>query len=148
MGSKWRKAKLALGMNLCVYVPRTIDDGDYSPPLSERGSDAALLSPSVSMPMTPTPSSHGLRLSKSMSRSSKKTCSICLTTMKRGEGHAIFTAECSHSFHFHCIASNVKHGNQICPVCRAKWKEIPLQGPTFDPPPGRARINPVDWSSK
>lgn len=145
MGSKWRKAKLALGMNLCVYVPRTIDDGDYSPPPSERGSDAALLSPSVSMPMTPTPSSHGLRLSKSMSRSSKKTCSICLTTMKRGEGHAIFTAECSHSFHFHCIASNVKHGNQICPVCRAKWKEIPLQGPTFDPPPGRARINPVDW---
>lgn len=47
--------------------------------------------------------------------------------MKRGEGQAIFTAECSHSFHFQCIASNVKHGNQICPVCRAKWKQIPFQ---------------------
>lgn len=52
--------------------------------------------------------------------------------MKEGGGHALFTAECSHSFHFHCIASNVKHGNQVCPVCRAKWKEIPMQHP---PPP-------------
>lgn len=65
--------------------------------------------------------------------------------MKQGGGHAIFTAECSHSFHFHCITSNVKHGNQICPVCRAKWKEIPVQGPTLDPPPGRAVIGPVGW---
>jgi len=47
--------------------------------------------------------------------------------MKPGQGHAIFTAECSHSFHFHCITSNVKHGNKICPVCRAKWKEVPFQ---------------------
>lgn len=61
--------------------------------------------------------------------------------MKRGDGQAIFTAECSHSFHFHCIASNVKHGNQICPVCRAKWKEIPLQGPS---PDSRVRLNPAD----
>ncbi|GFZ05849.1 zinc finger (C3HC4-type RING finger) family protein [Actinidia rufa] len=130
MGSKWRKVKLALGMK-CVYVPRTIEK-------DERASADALLSPA-------TPSSHGSKLSKSMSRSSKNTCSICLSTMKRGDGHAIFTAECSHSFHFHCIASNVKHGNQICPVCRAKWKEIPLQNPSLDPPPGRARITPVDW---
>ncbi|CAN1253093.1 E3 ubiquitin-protein ligase WAV3 [Linum perenne] len=49
--------------------------------------------------------------------------------MKAGQGHAIFTAECSHSFHFHCITSNVKHGNQVCPVCRAKWKEVPFQSP-------------------
>lgn len=49
--------------------------------------------------------------------------------MKAGQGHAIFTAECSHSFHFQCITTNVKHGNQICPVCRAKWNEIPLQSP-------------------
>lgn len=63
--------------------------------------------------------------------------------MKQGGGHAIFTAECSHSFHFHCIASNVKHGNQICPVCRAKWKEIPMRSPSLDPPPGRAAIGHV-----
>ncbi|KAK9284083.1 hypothetical protein L1049_012343 [Liquidambar formosana] len=161
MGSKWRKAKLALGLNLCVFVPRTLED---SPPSSERFSDAALLPPSVypadwtvassvaSSPTpvptspTPAPASPGLRFSKSGSRSSKKTCSICLASMKRGDGHAIFTAECSHSFHFNCIASNVKHGNQICPVCRAQWKEIPLQGPSLDAPHGRARINPVDWA--
>ncbi|KAH6760387.1 Zinc finger RING family protein [Perilla frutescens var. hirtella] len=151
MGSKWRKVKLALGLNLCVYSPRNHvadnDDDEDSLPPSERRSDAALLSPPgdwTSAP--PTPSSNRLRLSKSLSRSSsKKTCSICLATMRRGDGQAIFTAECSHSFHFHCIASNVKHGNQICPVCRAKWKEIPLQGPSLESPTGRARINPVDW---
>ncbi|KAL0322325.1 UNVERIFIED_CONTAM: E3 ubiquitin-protein ligase WAV3 [Sesamum calycinum] len=151
MGSKWRKVKLALGLNLCVYGPNNHvvdnDDDEDSLPPSERRSDAALLSPPddwTSAP--PTPTSNKLKLSKSLSRSSsKKTCSICLAAMRRGDGQAIFTAECSHSFHFQCIASNVKHGNQICPVCRAKWKEIPLQGPNLDSPMGRARINPVDW---
>ncbi|CAN0909230.1 E3 ubiquitin-protein ligase WAV3 [Linum grandiflorum] len=150
MGSKWRKVKLALGMNLCVYVPRTLDgDSDSPPPApTERVSDVALLSPAGwedVRPMTPTPSSHGLKLLRSGSKASKHTCSICLTKMKEGGGQAIFTAECSHSFHFHCIASNVKHGNQICPVCRAKWKEIPLQAPNLDPPPGRASFNAVGW---
>lgn len=65
--------------------------------------------------------------------------------MKPGYGHAIFTAECTHSFHFHCITSNVKHGNQICPVCRAKWKEIPFQGPASDLSRGIPRIDPVNW---
>ncbi|KAI5322335.1 PREDICTED: Zinc finger [Prunus dulcis] len=66
--------------------------------------------------------------------------------MKTGQGHAIFTAECSHSFHFHCITSNVKHGNQVCPVCRAKWKEIPFQSPASDLSRGISRINPVGWA--
>ncbi|GKB68575.1 von Willebrand factor [Tanacetum coccineum] len=48
-----------------------------------------------------------------------------METMKPENGHAIFTAECSHSFHFHCITSNVNYGNRVCPVCRAFWKEIP-----------------------
>ncbi|KAL5139433.1 E3 ubiquitin-protein ligase WAV3 [Glycine soja] len=151
MGSKWKKAKVALGLNLCMFVPRTLDDD--SPPhpvVSERLSDAALLSPvnwstSSSRPTTPVSSFHGLKLSKSSSKSSKQTCSICLTKMKQGSGHAIFTAECSHSFHFHCIASNVKHGNQICPVCRAKWKEIPLFGPSLDPIQGRVSPSPINW---
>ncbi|KAK6926770.1 von Willebrand factor, type A [Dillenia turbinata] len=150
MGSKWRKAKMALGRNLCVYVPHVAED---EPPSSSevlvgRGiSDSSSVSPGsrksdcrVTMPMTPTPSSSGLRLGLS----SKKICAICLTTMKPGQGHAIFTAECSHSFHFHCITSNVKHGNQICPVCRAKWKEIPFQSPVPDGPHGRAR-SVVNW---
>lgn len=63
--------------------------------------------------------------------------------MKPGHGHALFTAECSHAFHFHCIASSVKHGNQVCPVCRARWKDIPFPAPEL--PHGRARVNPLDW---
>lgn len=132
MASKWKKVKMALGSNLCVHVPTA--DTDTSPPQSERFSDATLLSPaaepwSIGGSATASRSwSPALRLSKSLSRSSKK-CTICLASMKRGEGQAIFTAECSHSFHFQCIASNVKHGNQICPVCRTKWNQIPLQVP-------------------
>lgn len=152
MGSKWKKAKVALGLNLCMFVPRTLDD-DSPPPtvVSERLSDAALLSPAAnwdmgsSRPTTPVPSFRSFKLSKSASKSSKQTCSICLTKMKQGSGHAIFTAECSHSFHFHCIASNVKHGNQICPVCRAKWKEIPFSGPSLGAIPGRVSPSPINW---
>ncbi|KAF5742544.1 hypothetical protein HS088_TW09G00594 [Tripterygium wilfordii] len=147
MGSKWRKAKLALGRNLCVYVPTTLEDS-APPDSTERLSDAALLSQvancdmRLSTPMTPTPSSQGLRLPKSLSnKSSKQTCSICLTKIKQGGGHALFTAECSHCFHFHCIVSSVKHGNHVCPICRAKWKEIPLQASGWDPPLGWPQNN-------
>ncbi|KAK8496741.1 hypothetical protein V6N13_096930 [Hibiscus sabdariffa] len=149
MGGKWRRAKLALGLNLCASLPRTSDDDDDG----ERLSDDVLLSPSnwenmlsSSSTVTPLSSSHGSSLSKSSSKSSEQTCSICLMKMEQGGGHAIFTAECSHSFHFHCIASNVKHGNQICPVCRSKWNEIPIRSPGLDPLPDRASIDTLDWS--
>ncbi|OVA20309.1 zinc finger protein [Macleaya cordata] len=75
----------------------------------------------------------------------QRTCTLCSGSMKLGEGHALFTAECSHSFHFQCIASYVKNGNQICPICQAKWNDIPFQSPTSDHSHKRARINPVDW---
>ena len=88
---------MSLGLNLCVYVPRTLDD-DGGPP-STGSSTAALVSPAASysstsaatsanttptadqgsarggpgalMPTTPTPTSAGLRLSKSGSKSFK-----------------------------------------------------------------------------
>ncbi|KAK4358727.1 hypothetical protein RND71_020956 [Anisodus tanguticus] len=167
MGSKWRKAKVALGLNMCLYVPKTLEESPAPDTAGGGFSDAISLSPTtphrnsechVDMPTTPTPSSSGLRLPKQHSFKSSKagivlmielnnfvlleglsdihvlesTCAICLMSMKPGQGHAIFTAECSHSFHFNCITSNVKHGNQICPVCRAKWKEIPFQSPLTD----------------
>ncbi|RDX57737.1 hypothetical protein CR513_62998 [Mucuna pruriens] len=144
MGSKWRKLKLALGLDSCVHIPRPFDDSSarfsdgVSPPLVSPAGDTSSYRPS-----TPTPSSSGLRLPKSGPKSPKGTCAICLYTMKPGQGHAIFTAECSHSFHFHCITSNVKHGNQICPVCRAKWKEVPFQSPASNMPHDMPRINHV-----
>uniref|UniRef100_A0A0C9S905 TSA: Wollemia nobilis Ref_Wollemi_Transcript_2391_3432 transcribed RNA sequence n=1 Tax=Wollemia nobilis TaxID=56998 RepID=A0A0C9S905_9CONI len=79
-----------------------------------------------SVPSSPRSPSRLSRLRSSI-RLSRSTCAMCLQTMKPGHGHAIFTAECSHAFHFPCIASNVKHGNLVCPVCRAKWKEVPSQ---------------------
>ncbi|XP_061346547.1 E3 ubiquitin-protein ligase WAV3-like [Gastrolobium bilobum] len=153
MGSKWRKMKLALGLDSCVHIPRALDDS--SSPLN---STAARFSGDVSgdtsgyHSSTPTPSSSGLRLSKYGLKSPKGTCAICLNTMKPGQGHAIFTAECSHSFHFHCITSNVKHGNQICPVCRSKWKEVPFQSPASNMPHDMSRINQAtpqdtDWTT-
>ncbi|MCO5558901.1 hypothetical protein L7F22_012491 [Adiantum nelumboides] len=84
-----------------------------------------------SAPTTPPPSFSG-PISSCPSRANgyrvpRSTCSICLESMKPGQGQALFTAECSHTFHFSCIASNVRHGNQICPICRAKWKDLPWQ---------------------
>lgn len=89
MGSAWRNAKRALGLNLCVHVPRPM--GDEEDDMVRRGvsaeglraSDAAATaSPSPRSSMhasqiisrtssTPTPSSDGLRMPKSGSRSSK-----------------------------------------------------------------------------
>ncbi|OVA07324.1 zinc finger protein [Macleaya cordata] len=66
-------------------------------------------------------------LFKTSLRLSKNSCGICLQSMKTGQGTAIFTAECSHSFHFPCIAAHVrKHGILVCPVCSANWREVPL----------------------
>ncbi|KAK7257691.1 hypothetical protein RIF29_31848 [Crotalaria pallida] len=159
MGSQWRKMKLALGFNTCVHIPRGFDDSSSSlssAPARFSGSYSSSVLSSADdnsgyRPSTPTPSSSGLRLPKSGPKSPKGTCPICLNTMKPGQGHAIFIAECSHSFHFHCITSNVKHGNQICPVCRAKWKEVPFHSPA-NVPYDMSRINTVasrddDWTT-
>ncbi|XP_019413970.1 PREDICTED: uncharacterized protein LOC109325836 isoform X3 [Lupinus angustifolius] len=80
-------------------------------------------------------------------------CAICLNIMKPRKGYAIFVAECSHSFHFHCITSNLKHGNQNCPVCRAKWKEAPSHSQAFNVPHDMAQTNSLtsredDWTTR
>lgn len=90
MGSKWRKAKLALGLNTCLYVPKTLEDSPAATATAAaaaaavvggRFSDAVSLSPTtpnrnsdchVDMPTTPTPSSSGLRLPKHHSSKSTK----------------------------------------------------------------------------
>ncbi|CAK9179083.1 unnamed protein product [Ilex paraguariensis] len=57
----------------------------------------------------------------------RNNCGVCLQSVKTGQGMAIYTAECSHSFHFPCIASHVrKQGNLVCPVCNSTWRDVPL----------------------
>ncbi|WVZ22370.1 hypothetical protein V8G54_000914 [Vigna mungo] len=59
------------------------------------------------------------------SRLSKSSCGICTQTVKTGQGKAIFTAECSHVFHFPCIAAHVKkHRIHTCPVCNSSWSQL------------------------
>ncbi|MCD7466110.1 hypothetical protein HAX54_002509 [Datura stramonium] len=120
-----------------------------SPP--ENASSDSKSPPPLRTPSASSSSSTLSRFSRSFSstsRSSKKTCAICLGSMKPGNGQAIFTAECSHSFHFSCIANSVKHGNYLCPICRCKWKEIPLMS-SFSTDAninnaGRTRVSPLE----
>ncbi|KAJ4981428.1 hypothetical protein NE237_032265 [Protea cynaroides] len=72
---------------------------------------------------------------------SKSFCAICLeplsySTTLGSPGQAIFTAQCSHAFHFSCISSNVRHGSVTCPICRAHWTQLPrnLNQPPFHIP--------------
>ncbi|CAI8616400.1 unnamed protein product [Vicia faba] len=129
MSSKWRKLKLAFGFNSCIHIPKQFDDSSTSLNTNARFSADTSADTSAVTLSVRSPSSSAHRSLKSP----KGTCAICLNSLKPGNGQAIFTAECSHSFHFHCITSNVKHGNQICPVCRAKWKEVPFQSPDLHP---------------
>ncbi|KAJ8562636.1 hypothetical protein K7X08_031088 [Anisodus acutangulus] len=71
-----------------------------------------------------------LRLdSTTITPSNKNFCPICLDPLSyscdSSPGQAIFTAQCSHAFHFACISSNIRHGNVTCPVCRAHWTQLP-----------------------
>ncbi|RXH75520.1 hypothetical protein DVH24_030241 [Malus domestica] len=77
-----------------------------------------------SNPLSPKcPSSFSLL--RSTLRLSKSRCRICLQTVKSGQGTAIFTTKCSHSFHFACISAHAKKNSLIlCPVCSTAWKEL------------------------
>ncbi|RZC51258.1 hypothetical protein C5167_019684 [Papaver somniferum] len=63
-------------------------------------------------------------------------CTLCNDALIAGDGNAIFTAECTDSFHFSCITSYVKLGSQTCPTCIAEWKDIPSFGPASNPTGG------------
>ncbi|KAL7131710.1 hypothetical protein ABFS83_12G022300 [Erythranthe nasuta] len=80
-----------------------------------------------SNPSSPRSPSAAFSLLKSSVGISKSGCGICLERVKAGQGTAIFTAECGHSFHFPCIAAHVKtQGSLTCPICSSTWKEIHL----------------------
>ncbi|KAE8782528.1 hypothetical protein D1007_44197 [Hordeum vulgare] len=152
MAAAWDWAKRALATKLCIRVPdrqRAIEDAPQPPPPPHPPSASAVEAGPVTgeeEEKARSPSVSSRRLSSSGSRSSKRVCAICLGSMRTGHGQALFTAECSHKFHFHCITSNVRHGNRICPICRADWKELPFQVTQLaDGTHGRARVSPVNW---
>ncbi|KAK9268009.1 hypothetical protein L1049_010447 [Liquidambar formosana] len=140
MAGAWNKLKKSLSLRLSFQ-------SDTANPLSSDFSSSGISVTSTGSPASRSSTSSS-RFSRSISsRSSKKTCAICLGNLKTGQGQAIFTAECTHSFHFNCIASSVKHGNDLCPICRSKWKDIPFQAPTNMGDPqrmcvDRARVSP------
>ncbi|XP_020182484.1 E3 ubiquitin-protein ligase WAV3 [Aegilops tauschii subsp. strangulata] len=152
MADAWGRAKRALATKLCIRLPdrqRALEDAPPPPPPGREAhhpTTAVEAGPATGEEKARSPSVSSRRLSSSGSPGSKRVCAICLGSMRTGHGQALFTAECSHKFHFHCITSNVRHGNHICPICRADWKELPFQGPQLaDATHGRARVSPVNW---
>ncbi|KAK6938043.1 Zinc finger, RING-type [Dillenia turbinata] len=86
-------------------------------------SPSPLLGSNPSSPRSPLKFS----IFKNSLRFPRSSCELCSQSVKTGQGTAIFTAECSHAFHFPCIALYVrKQGSLVCPVCSVTWKEVPL----------------------
>ncbi|XP_074590759.1 E3 ubiquitin-protein ligase WAV3-like [Curcuma longa] len=58
---------------------------------------------------------------------SKNRCRICWQSLRASQEVPVFTAECSHAFHFPCIAAHVRaHGSVACPICSAAWRQAPF----------------------
>ncbi|XP_012834508.1 PREDICTED: uncharacterized protein LOC105955338 [Erythranthe guttata] len=60
-----------------------------------------------------------------------KTCGVCSGNLT---SQAIFTAVCSHSFHFGCVFANTTGPLQVCPLCRTKWNHLPFPTPVSNAP--------------
>ncbi|KAA8528401.1 hypothetical protein F0562_035756 [Nyssa sinensis] len=90
-------------------------------PKSTTKSPRSLLVSNPSSPRSP------FSILKNSLRLSRNSCGICLHRVKTGQGTAIYTAECSHTFHFPCIAEHVrKQSSLVCPVCNCTWRDVPL----------------------
>ncbi|GAB4829581.1 hypothetical protein Ancab_019249 [Ancistrocladus abbreviatus] len=143
MACGWNKLKKSLSLRFSSSSSSSLPSGPLSSGFVDSKAD-------ISRSFSVSSSTSRPRFSRSISYGfHKKVCAICLGTLRTGKGQAIFTAECSHSFHFSCIASSVKYGNRVCPICRSKWNDLPLQAPTLQAPSvpfhGRARIIPHDY---
>ncbi|KAF8108385.1 hypothetical protein N665_0109s0013 [Sinapis alba] len=98
-------------------------------PLSTRRSTAIIKPENVSLPHHHEAYEEAIDKADSTHPTSMTLCAICLEPISHCDdndpGEATFTGQCSHSFHFSCIASNVRHGSVTCPVCRAHWTHLP-----------------------
>ena len=61
--------------------------------------------------------------------------------MKKGQGTAIYTAECGHAFHFPCVVSHAS--SHVCPVCHATWNDVPLQQNDAVQTPNQNQLAPL-----
>ncbi|KAL8033885.1 hypothetical protein ABFX02_13G185000 [Erythranthe guttata] len=130
MSGTWSKLKKSLSLKSSGASASS----SQLPPRDPIQSDSRSAVPRSPSSSTTSSASLSSRLSRTLSsggRFSQKICAICLKNVRSGQGQAIFTAECSHTFHFSCIAKSVNHGNHLCPICRSKWKEIPFQLPAL-----------------
>ncbi|KAL0792090.1 hypothetical protein Bca101_063467 [Brassica carinata] len=91
-----------------------------------------------SSPKSSSPSSHGgvslLRATLLLNQSNSNRCGICLQRVDSDQikPTAIFTAECSHSFHLSC---SVRLQDKRCPFCSASWRS--------DSPSANSRSDPI-----
>ncbi|KAL5215135.1 hypothetical protein ABZP36_004287 [Zizania latifolia] len=153
MGTGWRRA-------LCTSVRRDPDHHDSAKPSPRAGGRLggffSAISGNSSTPSTPTlrcrtkpppaaapappaadtappkkrmPSSPRFALLKASILPTKVRCGVCSHSVKTA-GAAVFTAECSHSFHFPCIAAHARSAAAaaalVCPVCAAPWRQAPF----------------------
>ncbi|CAA6653412.1 unnamed protein product [Spirodela intermedia] len=79
-----------------------------------------------SNPSSPRSPSRLALLLRNNLRFTRSRCGICLQSVRTGKGTAIFTAECSHAFHFQCIASDVRNQKKSCPICSSVWRQVPF----------------------
>ncbi|KAL8128966.1 hypothetical protein V2J09_018121 [Rumex salicifolius] len=124
LSSKQSKAPTLRCRSSSAPEPQSADN---TPRLHCKTSQKKPKSPRRKMASAPTSPRSPFSVFKTTLRTSKNGCGVCLQTVKAGNGTAIYTAECSHSFHFPCIAQQVRRqGSMVCPVCSLAWKEVPL----------------------
>ncbi|XP_022879851.1 uncharacterized protein LOC111397253 [Olea europaea var. sylvestris] len=114
--------------NVGIYAqnPSTKDDL-ISPKLLQCKTTPKSYSKSKSFGSTPSSPRSPFSILKKTLRLSRNSCGVCMQSVKTSQGMAIYTAECSHTFHFPCIATRIRNQNSlICPVCNTAWKDVPL----------------------
>lgn len=85
------------------------------------GNDVVTLSMSKALPASSA-------VAPAKTTTENEECVICLDELD--DGGAVFTAECSHRFHFNCLLENVNHDEanaDKCPICRKSQTQWPEQ---------------------
>ncbi|EOA12985.1 hypothetical protein CARUB_v10025970mg [Capsella rubella] len=105
-----------------------------TPRTSNSSSPKFFSNPSSPKSSSSSSSSHGgvslLRATLLLNKSNSSRCGICLQRVNSNQTNstaAIFTAECSHSFHLSCA---VRLEDKRCPFCSAAWNHTPKSNST------------------